>query len=163
MAANQKSYRAEEVIFTEGDTPYAIYIIKRGQVSIRKKKGSSYVEVGRLYQNEVLGEMAFFDRKNRSATAVAASEVELLEIRFDGLEKVYSTLPDYLRSIIAAIVERLRKANETVRKLQDAQQVDKKRKSVDTEELLEDAAALLEATATPTGQGSEGGGGQAPS
>lgn len=121
MAAIQKTFKKDEVIFHEDDSSQSIYIIKKGTVSIRKRKMASFVEVGKLFQNEVLGEMAFFDRKPRSASAVCLSDVEALEIPFEGLDKMYSGMPDYFKSIIASVVERLRKANMTIRKLEDGQ------------------------------------------
>lgn len=121
MAAIQKTFAKDSVIFHEGDNPTDIYIIKKGTISIRKRKMASFVEVAKIYQNEVLGEMSFFDRKPRSASAVCLSEVEVLEIPFEGLDKMYAGMPDYFKSIIASVVERLRKANTTIRKLEDGQ------------------------------------------
>ena len=98
------------------------FYLEREEASILYDGGGSEKRFAKLFQNEVLGEMAFFDRKPRSATAIALTECELLEIPFDGLDKIYGQLPDYFKSIIASVVERLRKANATIRKLEDGQQ-----------------------------------------
>lgn len=95
-----------------------MYLIKKGSVGIRKIKGAAYVEIAKLYSNEVLGELSFFDRLPRSASAVALSDVEVMEIKFDSLDKVYSNVPDYMKAIIACVADRLRKANDTIRRLQ---------------------------------------------
>jgi CRP-like cAMP-binding protein len=65
-----------------------------------------------------LGELSFFDRQPRSAAAVALTEVEVLEIGFDQLDKVYQLVPDYMKTIMASVADRLRKANETIKRLQ---------------------------------------------
>ncbi len=111
-------YRSGEVLFKEGDASTSMYLIKRGTIEVRKAKGSGHILIGRAYTNEVIGELSFFDRQPRSATAVAEGEVEVMELPFANLDKQYKQLPDYFRAILASVAERLRKANETVRKLQ---------------------------------------------
>lgn len=113
-----RSFEEGQTIFKEGDNPNAIYLLKKGNVGVRIAKGKNFIEIARIYPNQVLGELSFFDRRPRSASAIALTDVELLEIKFDGLDKVYSTVPDYLKTIITSIVERLRKSNETIRQLQ---------------------------------------------
>ena len=116
-----KVFKPGQVLFEEGAPSTSIFIIKKGAVSIRKMKGKNYVEVAKLQANEVIGELSFFDRQARSATAVALMDVEVTEIPFEAMEKIYNSIPDYLKTIVAAIAERLRKANETIRSLQKQQ------------------------------------------
>ncbi len=111
-------FRPGQYLFREGEASRCMYLIKKGTVSIRKMKGPAYVEIARIYSKEVLGELSFFDRNPRSAAAVAISEVEALEISFESLDKIYAGVPDYLKTIIASVAERLRKADDTIRRLQ---------------------------------------------
>ena len=119
MAPVQKNFQAEQILFNEGDPSHSLYIMRKGTVAIRKKKGKTFVEVGRIYANEVIGELSFFDRQPRSAAAVALTDIEVLEISFDSMEKIYASIPDYMKTFMAALAERLRKANEQIRKLKD--------------------------------------------
>jgi CRP/FNR family transcriptional regulator, cyclic AMP receptor protein len=114
----QKYFRPGQYLFKEGEPSNCMYLIKKGTVAVRKMKGPAYVELGRLYSNEVLGELSFFDRMPRSAAAIALTEVEILEIKFDSLDKIYATVPDYLKTIMASVADRLRKANDMIRRLQ---------------------------------------------
>jgi CRP-like cAMP-binding protein len=118
MAATPRFFKSGQFLFKEGEPSRSMFLIKRGTIAIRKMKGSAYVEIARVYANEVLGELSFFDRLPRSASAVAMTEVEVLEIRFDALDKIYGGVPDYMKSIMASVADRLRKANETIRRLQ---------------------------------------------
>ena len=113
-----KSFRTGQYLFREGEVSRSLFLIKKGSVGIRKMKGPAFVELARLYNNEVVGELSFFDRQPRSASAVALNDVEVLEIAFESLEKVYQDVPDYLRTIMASVADRLRKADETIRRLQ---------------------------------------------
>ena len=114
----EQVFKANQVIFNEGDASSSLFLIKTGSVAIRKKKTGGFVELSKLYSNEVLGELSFFDRKPRSATAVALTDVELLEIQFEALDVHYLKIPDYLRTIISALADRLRKADGIIQRLQ---------------------------------------------
>lgn len=95
-----------------------LYLVRRGTISIRMRKGAAFVEIGRIYANEVIGELTFFDRAPRSAAAMALTEVEVLEIEFDAMERVFQSIPDYMRAIMASMADRLRKSNESIRRLE---------------------------------------------
>lgn len=116
--ADSKKFAPGEYLFYEGDPSHCMYLITEGTVSIRKYEGTSYVEVAQVHANEVIGELAFFDRQPRSASAVALTSVDLVELRFEALDKLYSKVPDYLKTIIASVADRLRKANDTIRNSQ---------------------------------------------
>lgn len=119
MSANIRYFRPGQFVFKEGEPSRCMYLIKKGTVAVRKMKGGgTYVELARVYSNEVLGELSFFDRLPRSAAAVALTEVEAMEISFDSLDSVYDRVPDYMKTIIASVAERLRRANDTIRRLQ---------------------------------------------
>src|SRR5262245_57091347 len=118
MSSAVRTYKAGQTLFNDGDPSRSIFIIRKGAVSIRKKRGQSHVEVSRAVSGETIGELSFFDRRPRSATAVALIEVEVIEITFEALEKVYQSIPDYMKTIMASMAERLRKANELIIRLQ---------------------------------------------
>lgn len=117
MPAEPKKFKAGEYIFNEGEASTSIFIIQEGLVSIRKKKGDVFVEIARLGMNEVLGELSFFDRKPRSASALALSDSTVLEIDFQSLDKIYATVPDYIKTIMSAVAARLRRADDIIRQL----------------------------------------------
>jgi CRP/FNR family cyclic AMP-dependent transcriptional regulator len=118
MSVVARIYKPDEVLFSEGEPSHSIFIIKKGAVSIRKMREKDFVEVGKLLTGAVIGELSFFDRLPRSATAVAVIEVEVLEIPFSSMEKIYNSIPDYMKTIVASMAERLRNANEQLRLLQ---------------------------------------------
>ena len=140
-------YRPGQIIFSEGQASQSLYLVNKGIVVIQKMKTSTSVELARVYANEVIGELSFFDRNCRSATAVAFNEVELTEIDFESLDRVFESTPSYLKTIIAAMAERLRKANEVIRKLQKyvPGQSDPAEGDIAGQEFM-DTAAVLAAT-----------------
>jgi len=119
-----------------------MFLIKKGSVSIRKMKGSAFVEIAKVYANEIIGELSFFDRLPRSAAAVALSEVEALEIDFRSLEQIWNKVPDYWKTIMKAVSERLRKADDSIRRLQKNVVMDEATGNLSRDPL----AAVLKAT-----------------
>jgi CRP/FNR family cyclic AMP-dependent transcriptional regulator len=118
MAATTRNFKAGEYLFREGDISDTMYVVKEGIISVRKKKSAAYIEIGTIHSKEVLGELSFFDRRPRSASAIAITDVEALEIDFESLDKIYTKVPDYIKTMMAAVAERLRRANDTIRRLQ---------------------------------------------
>ena len=117
MSTSQRYFKTGQFIFKDGDASNSMFLIRQGTVAIQKLKDDRPVEIARIYSNEVLGELSFFDRLPRSASAVALSDVELMEIPFEDLDKIYVNVPDYMKTIIASVAERLRRANDTIRRL----------------------------------------------
>lgn len=122
-----------------------MFLITKGTVAVRKRKGGAYVEIARIYANEVIGELSFFDRLPRSAAAIALTEVEALEIDFESLDKVYVNVPEYMKTIIASVADRLRKANDMIRRLQKTVVTDESQQQPKEEE--PSASDALAATA----------------
>lgn len=144
-APKGKVFTPGTYLFREGEPSRSLFLIQRGSVGIRKAKGAAFVELARLYSNEVVGELSFFDRLPRSASAIALTEVETLEITFESLDKIYQGVPDYLKTIMASVADRLRKADDTIRRLQ--KEVIDEDGSVEDPDEGDSAASVLAATA----------------
>jgi CRP-like cAMP-binding protein len=77
-ALEQQNFKDGQVIFSEGDAPSAMYFIHEGAVCIEKRASASGVKtLAVLTGGEYFGEMALFDQKPRSATAVAQGETTI--------------------------------------------------------------------------------------
>jgi len=147
-----KSLRPGDILFHEGTTPYSIYILRKGTIAVRKRKGAAQVEMARIYSGEVLGELSFFDGAPRSASAVALTEVEVLEVSFDNLKKIYATVPDYFKTIIAALAERLRKAGDQIQKLKSQTVETTEMEELEDKEEVSDATSALTSASLLTGE-----------
>ncbi len=72
-----------DTIFREGDEGTAIYIIEKGQVEIRKKdKTLSFFTKGSIF-----GEMALFEKAQRSADAIARTDLTLYRLENQDFRK----------------------------------------------------------------------------
>lgn len=120
MAAFVHQFQPGDVVFREGDPSNCMYLVNSGVISVRKKKGVGMVELAKINEKEILGELSFLDRQPRNATAVAVVACELLEIPFESLDAEYAKLPDYIRKIISAVSARLRDADDIIRNFKSA-------------------------------------------
>ena len=67
------------VIFREKETGSSLYVVIRGRVSISK----GGIRIGEALEGDAFGEMALLDDGMRSASALAATEVDVLCIDRD--------------------------------------------------------------------------------
>ncbi len=118
-------YLKDEVIFQEGDAGEQMYMVVQGVVEIWKSEGKTLKgsRLARLQEGEIFGEMALFDHKPRSATAVAAIEHETVILVWN--QRDFSALVaenpkigiKVLKNIIEKISGRLRSANDAIHTL----------------------------------------------
>lgn len=122
--AHRRRFKADEIIFWEGEPGVGMYIIQKGSVLIFKdKKDGGREKLALLKSGEFFGELALLDESPRSATAIAQEETEIIGIfRPDlfGLLQRKPRLGVKLALKLASMIgERLRKTNEDLRNLKN--------------------------------------------
>ncbi len=108
-----RSYRAKELIFNQGDAGDTMYIVGKGYVNIfvLDHTSAASISLKDLSRGEYFGELALIDDKPRSASAVAATDVELLEVTREMLSTYIQAEPRVAMTILRTMSERLRETN----------------------------------------------------
>lgn len=107
---NISSIARDEVIFLEGDAGTFMCIIHLGSVSVQKLNADGQpVEIATLRRGRAFGEMAVLDGERRSASCVAASNCQLLNLGRDSLDKMLDETPKIAAKIIRALATSLSK------------------------------------------------------
>jgi len=88
----RRAYTAGEFIFSEGDVADALFIIEAGTVNIVPK--GKEVVFATLGSGQGFGELAFFDRGTRPASASACERGYVLRITFEQLSNVLAKRPE---------------------------------------------------------------------
>jgi CRP/FNR family transcriptional regulator len=73
-------YQDGEVLFRQGDIGDCLYVVQEGQVEILDESGGRETLLRVAGKDELLGEMAVFERERRSATVRARGEARILTI-----------------------------------------------------------------------------------
>src|SRR5262245_25694065 len=105
----KRSYPAGTQIFAQGDMGDAMYIVSSGTIDIflpgTYGRRVSLKHVGR---GEFFGELALFDAKPRSASALATTDAVLYELRRDVLADFLGNHPGSAMAIMRTMSERIR-------------------------------------------------------
>jgi CRP/FNR family cyclic AMP-dependent transcriptional regulator len=122
--AGPKQLKKGDILFREGEPSEAMYVIKSGKIAIMKTKGSSEILLAELGAGDMLGEMAFFDNKPRSAGAKAMTNAEVIELPFKALNAQFKTFPEWLKAIMRTVNTHLRNANTKIKNLEKTSEDD---------------------------------------
>jgi CRP/FNR family transcriptional regulator, cyclic AMP receptor protein len=108
----RRECHAGEIVFAAGDVGDAMYIVESGYVNIHLPGDASQrISLADLARGEIFGELALFDEQPRSASALAATDVVLLELKHDTLEAYLERRPRAAMAFLRKISQRLRETN----------------------------------------------------
>jgi CRP-like cAMP-binding protein len=111
-----------DYIFKEGDISDSIYIIFTGRIELTTKtENNNKIQLPLVLNGTVLGEIAFFDGKPRTASARAIDNIEAMMFTHNSFERMENEKPKlaikFLKEIAKITAERLRWADERVKEL----------------------------------------------
>jgi CRP/FNR family transcriptional regulator len=110
-----RSFPAGTRVFHEGDSSDACYIVRSGSFRVtREHSDGRAITLATLGPGEVFGELAMLDRDVRSASAEALDDGELLALPASEVRALLSRHPEISVKLVAALVRRLRDANERI-------------------------------------------------
>ncbi|WII71116.1 cyclic nucleotide-binding domain-containing protein [Bdellovibrio sp. 22V] len=118
--AEAKKVAKDTYLFRDGDAPDAMYIIKSGAFAVTKTKGTSEVVLAEINAGAMVGEMALFDNKPRSANVKATKDSEVIALPYESLTKQMEQLPVWVRAIMKTLNENLREANKKIKILENS-------------------------------------------
>ncbi|MEO1044953.1 MAG: Crp/Fnr family transcriptional regulator [Pseudomonadota bacterium] len=115
LRGNLLSAKKGEMILRQGDEGDKLYIILSGmaRISMVASNGHEivldYAETG-----HVIGEIAFLDGGERSASAEALSDMTLLTLSRDAFAEILGSYPQLAMQLMKALARRLRQTNDIV-------------------------------------------------
>lgn len=110
-----RSFPAGTRVFHEGDRSDACYIVREGSFRVtREHSDGRAITLATLGPGEVFGELAMLDGDLRSASAEALTDGELLALPAVDVKALLSRHPEISVKLVAALVRRLRAANERI-------------------------------------------------
>jgi CRP/FNR family cyclic AMP-dependent transcriptional regulator len=104
VLAREQAHKAGEVLMLEGEPGEEFYVIVDG--TIRIERGGRAIRS--MTAGGFLGEIALFERRPRTATATAMSDVTVLVLHQHEFDRLLDTLPAVSRRVRAAMDRRER-------------------------------------------------------
>jgi CRP-like cAMP-binding protein len=112
FAGQRITYKKGEVLFEQGATSDAVYIILEGEVDVVRVANAGNVLLARLGATELIGEMGVLCDKPRNAMIVAHTDVQALRIDKMTFLHIVQQVPQLAMAIIRELSERLEQVNE---------------------------------------------------
>ena len=108
----RRPFAAGVSVFEQGDAGDAMYIVESGDINIHLPgEASRRISLKDISRGEYFGELALFDDKPRSASALATTDTVLLELSRADLEDYLEKRPRAAMAILRTMGERLRETN----------------------------------------------------
>lgn len=101
---------AGDEIFKEGDDGDKMFIVRTGEVEI-KRDGNVVATVG---PKEIFGEMALIDGSPRSADAYAKTDCSLVAVNERGFVFLVTETPYFAINVMRTLADRLRAMNSLI-------------------------------------------------
>lgn len=107
-----RSFPAGTRVFHEGDDSDACYIVKEGSFRVtREHSDGRAITLATLGPGEIFGELAMLDGDQRSASAEALTDGDLLALPANDVRALLARHPEIALKLVAGLVRRLRAAN----------------------------------------------------
>lgn len=113
-----KKIERDHYLFREGDPPDAMYVIKSGKFAVVKTKQTSEIVLAEIGPGAMVGEMAFFDNKPRSASVKALKDSEVIALPYKALHSQFASFPEWCKAIMRTVNDHLRNANQRIKQLE---------------------------------------------
>ena len=77
-------------------------------------------EIDTASPGQLIGEMSLFDKQNRSASAIALMDTNLIRLPYDKLISELQIMPTWVLAILKNLSEKVREANTKILKNQNS-------------------------------------------
>jgi len=120
--ARMKSCAVGDIVFREGEMADALYLIRRGSVTVSQRQGNREVILAYVSAGNYVGEMALVSQMPRSATVTAAAPTELVMLDATRFSTILDANPAMRSEVSSRYLQRIR-ANEAATQSRDSEMI----------------------------------------
>ena len=113
-----RTYQKGNEICVENSPGDEMYLIRSGQVKIKKQFDEDEMDLAILGDGDFFGEMALLLGGNRTATALTLEDTEVEILDKDDLLKQLQEDPTFAQTLLTTMAQRLRDAHELIANLE---------------------------------------------
>lgn len=110
-------YHDREVVFRQGEVGNCLYVVQEGEVEILDESSGHETLLRVAGRNEMIGEMAVFERETRSATVRARGEARILTVDKKNFLRRINEDPSLAFNIVQSMSHRVRQLSAEVVRL----------------------------------------------
>src|ERR671935_1375573 len=107
-------FAKEQMLFREGDPADSVFRLLSGTVDILRELDGDSILLGTVGAGQLIGEMGVVENRPRSATARAASEVDVEILTPTEFLDQIARSPQAARELIQRLSQRLREADDRI-------------------------------------------------
>lgn len=119
LVSGSRKIPKDHYLFREGDAPDALYVVKTGKLAVVKAKANSEIILAEIGPGAMVGEMAFFDNRPRSASVKAVKDTEVVALPYKALHAQFAKFPEWTKAIMRTVNNSLRDANQRIKSLEN--------------------------------------------
>jgi CRP-like cAMP-binding protein len=120
VAGQNKLFKDGDIVFRQGEPADCMYLVRKGALKVFISNEDGEVSLATLDPGAIVGEMAFFDNKPRSASVKALQITEVTQISRSDFDKLLTQIPKWMVTMMQSMSGRLRSTNERLQKLEEA-------------------------------------------
>mgnify|MGYP001353018282 CR=1 FL=1 len=102
--AEEVRFKAGDTIFSKGDSGESLYVIVQGEVNVH----DGGLDLKRLKDKSVFGELAVLDPEPRSASVTAITDTHLLRLDSEAFLELMSGNMEVVRGVLSVLCDRIR-------------------------------------------------------
>jgi CRP-like cAMP-binding protein len=115
--ATKRKLAKDAVLMRRGDVGDSLFMIVQGWFKIvAEDANGNELAINQTGPGETIGEMALLDQAPRSATVIASSDAEVLELKQDAFYEILDQRPDLAMELIRSFSSRLRFSTTYIQK-----------------------------------------------
>lgn len=107
-----------QILFKEGEKSNGMFLVRRGELQVFVTQGTKEVKLAVVGAGGMIGEMALFDQKPRSASVRANGETEVSHITNDDFGNLMKQIPKWFVGLMTTLSGRLRTTNDRLQKIE---------------------------------------------
>ncbi len=112
-----KEFKPGQIIFCEWEPGNSLFIILKGKVKIIKIFGKTQKTLDVMQEGSIFGEMALLEEEPRSASAIAITEVKVLEFNKEDFHVLIQKNPQIVFNLLIIFAKRIYDAKRRLKNL----------------------------------------------
>jgi len=125
LAGVNKSLKAGSIVFKSGDDPDGMYVVRKGELVVYLEQESEEIVLAKIPAGGIVGEMALFEKRPRSASVKAGVDSEITHISEADFAALMKQIPKWFVGLMGALSSRLRTTNDRLKSLESPGQADR--------------------------------------